>query len=51
MQVSFLDFKHGLLGVFSFFFFLHIKKNCINMKAFIVLAQISEEPPAGPAAI
>ena len=40
-----------LVFLLFFFFFLHIKKNCINMKAFIVLAQISEDPPAGPAAI
>ena len=39
-----------LVGLF-FFFFLHIKKNCINMKAFIVLAQIYEDPPASPSAL
>lgn len=49
MQVPFLDLQHCLLG--GFFFFLHIKKKCINMKAFIVLSQIYEDPPASPAAL
>ena len=40
-----------LVFLLFFFFLIHINKNCINMKAFIVLAQISDDPPAGPAEI
>ena len=44
MQVPFLDLQHGHFILF----FLHIKKSCINVKAFIMLAQISVASPAAP---